>query len=82
MEVINIKDGSIDIVLYLNKFSYYGYQYCGNTVSKLDSISFDLFKLSNDYKNLGEIDGYHIIYDNETGLKHYYKDVEISKINV
>ena len=74
MEVINIKDGSIDIVLYLNKFSYYGYQYCGNTVSKLNSISFNLFKLSNDYKNLGEIDGYHIIYDNETGLKHYYKD--------
>lgn len=84
METIFIKDDENNIILNIDNNKYFGYTFYHD--GRIESIDesvinyFDMFKLSNDNKELPNEGKYKVILDNKTGFKHYYLDNKESYI--
>lgn len=78
METIRIEDENCNIILYLENKILQGYQFNkDNTIEIVNESVMDYFKFlvsSQNYTELADEEEYKVILDNETGLKHYFKN--------
>ena len=78
MKKVRIHEKNYDIVLFLNKNSFFGYKFNkDNTIEKIDKSVFkyfDFFICSNNYESLSDEDDYKVMLDKDTNFKHYFKN--------
>ena len=78
METIRVEDENCNIILYLENKILQGYQFNkDNTIEIVNESVIDYFKFlvsSQNYTELADEEEYKVILDNETGLKHYFKN--------